>query len=247
MHAAFGKPVLTQPDFEPERWIERLFEVLINGDRRGAQAVIEDALEIGLSPADLVAELFWPAYENLDKLYRKDQLTKLCYHLGTRLLRVLVDQNAARLEATGDAHRKVFAVCGPTDADELGAQMAVDLLESNGFAMTYAGGSIPNDEVLAQLHEDQPDVLLMFASAPSDLPSIRQLIDTIREIGACDKIQIVVGGGVFNRAEGLAEEIGADLWASDPLELVDVMVHEPERRAEVNQRTVGRKRVRKAA
>ena len=69
-----------------------------------------------------------------------------------------------------------------------------------------------------------------------------ELIDTIREINATPDLQIIVGGGVFNRAEGLAEEIGADLWAQDPVELVDLMIHEPGQRATEEQRTVGRTR-----
>ena len=81
----------------------------------------------------------------------------------------------------------------------------------------------------------------MFGSGPSDLPMIREIIDTINEIGACRDLQIVVGGGVFNRAEGLAEEIGADLWAEHPLDLIDVMLEEPTRRASADQRTVGAK------
>ena len=82
----------------------------------------------------------------------------------------------------------------------------------------------------------------MFAAAPSDCPDIRQLIDTIKEIGACSETQFVVGGGVFNRAPGLAEEIGADLWATTPSELLTRLEEEPERRATEDQRTVGRTR-----
>ena len=55
-----------------------------------------------------------------------------------------------------------------------------------------------------------------------------------------------VGGGVFNRAEGLAEEIGADIWARDPEELISVMDRQRERRMSDDQRTVGRKRKIKA-
>jgi hypothetical protein len=86
----------------------------------------------------------------------------------------------------------------------------------------------------------------MFASAPGDLPNIRSLIDNVREIDACPNMQFAVGAGVFNRAEGLAEEIGADLWASSPLEMVDVLITQPARRAGSEQRTVG-KRARKPA
>jgi methanogenic corrinoid protein MtbC1 len=162
--------------------------------------------------------------------------------MGTRLLRVLVDQNAARMTSKASTGRTIFALCGPRDSDELGAQMAVDMLESAGFQVRFAGGNIANDEIMAHVNEEKPDVLLMFASGANDLPNIRALIDQLREIGACPNVQIAVGGGVFNRADGLAEEIGADLWANSPMEMVEVLVSEPARRAQEEQRTVGRKR-----
>jgi len=225
-----------------DQHVERFFEVLIHGDRPGARRIVADLERQGNTPDTLMSDLFWPAYELMERLFRNDQLTQLSYRLATRLLRVLVDQAALALEPGARLGRRVFAVCGPNDADELGAQMAVDLLEAGGFDVTYAGGAIPADEILGFVHEERPDVLLMFASAPSDLPEIRGMIDHLREINACPNLQVVVGGGVFNRADGLAEEIGADLWASDPFELVHSMTHEPERRAEPTQRTVGRTR-----
>ncbi|MCH2149994.1 MAG: hypothetical protein MK095_11230, partial [Phycisphaerales bacterium] len=84
--------------------------------------------------------------------------------------------------------------------------------------------------------------LLLFSSSAQDAPHIRVLIDTVREVGACPNMQIVVGGGIFNRAEGLAEEIGADLWATTPTELIHKINTEPDRRATPEQRTVGQSR-----
>ncbi|MEX2217259.1 MAG: cobalamin-dependent protein [Phycisphaerales bacterium] len=222
--------------------MERFFETLISGHRPAAREIVREALESGASSTRVLTDLFWPAYENVEKLFRGDQLTKLSHHLATRLLRVLVDQNAALLKRQPARGRSILAMCGPRDSDELGAQMAVDLLEQAGYEMAFAGGGIPSDETLAHIHEHQPGVLLMFASGPSDLPEMRQLIDTLHEIGACPNLQIAVGGGIFNRAEGLAEEIGADLWARTPMEMVNLLVSAPARRAEAEQRTVGRKR-----
>lgn len=227
--------------------LERFFETLISGHRPGSRQIVQEQLERGVAPERLITELFWPTYETVERLHRADQLAKLSHHMATRLLRVLVDQNAARLTFAPSRNRSILALCGPTDADELGAQMAVDLIEHGGYSVSFGGGGIANDEVLATVHETNPDVLLMFASGPSDLPNIREMIDHIREINATPNLQIVVGGGVFNRAEGLAEEIGADAWATSPLELVDVLVHESSRRAEISQRTVGRKRKLKVA
>lgn len=226
---------------------ERLFEALISGDRPAARQVVEDCLKDGVANEQLVTDLLWPVYEQIENFHRADKLTNLAHHMGTRLLRVLVDQAAQGFTQSAPRDRRIFAVCGPTDSDELGAQIAIDLLESDGYQVTFAAGGIAPDEVLAHVQQERPEVLLLFASAPSDLPGIRWLIDTIREIGACDGVQIVVGGGVFTRADGLAEEIGADLWAKHPLELLRVMTQQPERRAPAEQRTVGRNKQKRNA
>jgi hypothetical protein len=55
-------------------------------------------------------------------------------------------------------------------------------------------------------------------------------------------------GGIYKRAEGLAEEIGADLFAPDAADAVTVANNNPTRKATVDQQTVGRtRRSRKAA
>lgn len=227
--------------------IERLFDALISGDRHTSRAVLDETLMQGVAAEKILTDLFWPVYERIETFHRHDQMTTLSHHLATRLLRVLVDQTALRLRPEQKLGRRVFAVCGPTDADELAAQMAIDLLESKGFAVQFAGGGIAMDEVLARVQEQKPEHLVLFASAPQDLPEIRGLIDTLKEIGACTAslgaaadVQVVVGGGVFNRADGLAEEIGADLWANTPAELVQAMCQQPDRRACETQRTVGK-------
>ncbi len=219
---------------------ERLFEALINGDRIMARAISDNASSQGLTAEEIVSEIYWPAYENIAKLYRADQLTRLAHHMATRLLRTMVDQAVGNFTFEARNGKSVAAFCGPTDADELAAQIATDLVEQAGYEISFAGGAVATDEILGFVQDRQPDCLLIFASAPSDLPEIRELIDRMREIGACAQTQIVVGGGVFNRAEGLAEEIGADLWATDPVELVHVMTENPEQRASENQRTVGK-------
>jgi methanogenic corrinoid protein MtbC1 len=230
--------------------VEGLFDALIAGDRPLARAVIHSQAAAGMDPQSILTQVLWPTYLMLDKLHRKDQLSRLSYQLATRLLRVLVDQIAANLPLTGTGPgegRVIFTCCGPTDPDELAAQIAVDLLEAHGFTVHFAGGGIPHDELLSVLSEERPAVLLCFASAPSDLPYLRATFNALHEIGICPEMQIAVGGGVFNRAEGLAEEMGADLWVEDPLELVEVLIHDRDLRSAAGFRTVGKRRKRKSA
>jgi methanogenic corrinoid protein MtbC1 len=230
-----------------EALMEKLFEALIHGDRPKARLVVQEGERTLGSSEALIEQVFWPTYEKVEKMFREDRLTTMNHHMASRLLRVLVDQTAASLAFNTSRNRSILAFCGPSDADELGAQMAVDLLEAAGFKMNFGGGGVAADEIIARVNDAKPDVLLMFSSDAHDLPDIRLMIDRLRQIAACPNIQIAVGGGVFNRADGLAEEIGADIWASTPLEMVESLVECPEQRAEKSQQTVGKSRKRKAA
>jgi methanogenic corrinoid protein MtbC1 len=227
-----------------EMMVERLFEAAVNGNRDAAREIMQMADKAGLSPTSTLTEVLWPTHELVERLHRADQITAVAYHLATRLLRVLVDQAAARLDTSAPKTRTVFCVCGPSQGEELSAQMACDLLETAGFHVTFSGGGIPADEILAQVNERRPDVLLMFGSAAGDLPDIRTVIDSLKEIKATPHTRIVVGGGVFARAEGLAEEIGADMFVKTPGELVFKLSGMPERRA--LDRRVGDRRRRAA-
>ncbi|MCA9283783.1 MAG: cobalamin-dependent protein [Phycisphaerales bacterium] len=223
-----------------ETLIERLFQSLVSGNRVEARSLVTEAMSLEYDAETLSKHVYWPVMEMIASLYRADQITTLAHHYGTRLLRTLVDQAQANYRQKERRNRTVCMFCGPTESDELSAQLVADLAEADGYTVYFAGGGIANDEILAEVGERRPDVLLMFSSGAADAPQIRQLIDTIREIQATPNMQIVVGGGIFNRAPGLAEEIGADLWAASPQDLLEQLVSGRERRASSQQRTVGR-------
>ena len=222
--------------------LERFFNALISGDRNAARTIVDDVLEADTPAAEVLSNLFWPVLEHVQNLYRNDQLAVLPYQYATRLLCQLMDQMQLRLERIEPNGSKVLVVCGEEQSEELAGQMAADLLESGGYEVYFAGGGVANDEIVEQLAALNADKLVVFGARPQTVPATRLLIDRLHDIGACPSLQIVVGGGVFNRADGLAEEIGADLWAHDPLDLLDTMLDEPDRRMAEDQRTVGRRR-----
>jgi methanogenic corrinoid protein MtbC1 len=222
--------------------MERFFTSLISGNRPGAREIVDEVLESECSAELIISNLFWPALQQVQNLFRNDQLSELGRHYATRLLRQLVDQMQLRLVQGERRGITAMLVSGDDDSEELAAQMAADLLEADGYTVYYPGGGIANDELVEQLGEIRADKLIIFAAVPATVPYTRMLIDRLHDLNVAPKLQIVVGGGVFNRAEGLAEEIGADLWANSPSELVTALNEQGQRRMTSDQRTVGRKR-----
>ena len=222
--------------------LERFFTALISGERNDARAVVNELIDADCPAENIMGNLFWPTLERIQELHRNDQMSELAHHYATRLMRTLADQMQLRLTVNEPRNRKALVVCGPEESEELGAQMVSDLLEADGYDVYFVGGGVANDELVSQIGQIGVDVLVVFGVVPSTVPFTRLLIDRLHEIGLSPNVQLAVGGGVFNRAEGLAEEIGADLWAYSPDELVLALAEEPERRMTPDQRTVGRKR-----
>ena len=221
---------------------------LLAGERDACRKIIQSALEGGESAHTLLTQLIWPIMEHVQALYREDRISVSSLNLATRLNRSIADQLCSALERNPSNGRKVLIFCGDDEPEELGGQICADLFEADGYDVRFAGGGVPEDEVLKLLGEFRPDLLVMFGTLPSGVPAVRKLIDYLREVNSCPNLQVMCCGGIYKRAEGLAEEIGADLYAPDAQEAVRIAGRHPDRKATVDQQTVGRtRRIRKAA
>ncbi len=195
--------------------VQRYLKPLLEGDRVQCRQVIEHALFEGASAYELMTELLWPVMELVQSHYREDRISQSTLNLATRLNRSITDQVSSRLERRPCNGRKTLIFCGSDEPEELGGQITADLFEADGWEARFAGGGVPDDEVLKLIGEYRPHLLVMFGTLPSGVPSVRKLIDYLREVNSCPDMQIMCCGGIYKRAEGLAEEIGADLYAPD--------------------------------
>ncbi len=225
-----------------ESLLERFVEPLFAGDRSGARAIVAEAFEEGLTAEEILMQVIWPTMEKIQGMYRADRINTGVHHMAARLLRMLTDQLTLRLPRAERNGRSMLVVCSPGEPEELGAQITTDIAEAHGWTVHFAGGGVPNDEIVGWIGQLQPQVLLVYGTVPSGAPMVRQLIDLLHDVGIAPKLQIMCSGGVFNRAEGLAEEIGSDLFAADPIEALKMLDLYPNKRATAEQQTVGRKR-----
>jgi methanogenic corrinoid protein MtbC1 len=203
-----------------ESIVETLLPSLLAGDRSAVRTLVSRALGSGISAEDFTEQVAWPIHEALHKLHRHDQIERISFNYATRLLRQVVDQMQLAYSRAERNGKCVTLFCGSGENEDLGGQMAADLLEAAGFAVQFAGGGVASDEILEETSRRRPDFLVLFASSASDAPGIRSVIDRVREVGATPDMEIAVGGGVFNRADGLAEAVGATRNARTPLDLV---------------------------
>jgi methanogenic corrinoid protein MtbC1 len=193
--------------------ITRYLEPLLRGDRKSCRVVIEETLQKGIPANSVYIHLIWPVMVEVERLLRSDKISLVQEHLATRINRTIVDQLQNKLPRRPVRNKKIAVCCAAEELQELGAQIVTDLFESDGWEVRFLGGGLTNDDVFAFIHEYAPDILLIYGTNPKQAPDIRRLIDKIRGVNAWPNMRIMVSGGLFNRAEGLWEEIGADAFA----------------------------------
>lgn len=220
-------------------------EYLFAGKRCEARELMERTLDRGVGARKLIEYVIWPAMEQVEKLHGKGRVNGLMEHMATRINRMMADQLQAHFARPPKNGMRMVVSCGDGEVEELGAQMTADLFEAEGWSIWFLGAGVPNDEILELLAKVQPEILCVYGTRSSGVPNVRRLMDMIREVGAWDQMQTLVVGGIFKRAAGLDEEIGADLYAPDVKGALKVVEDHPVRIPKPDVPQPGRRRKRK--
>jgi len=202
--------------------LDKYVESLLSGNRNAARDIVRKLISTGVKAHDIYRHIFFPAMEKIDTLYREDNISMLIRNLATRINRFLTDQVQAQLMPKQSVGKTAVILCAESETEELGGQMCTDLLEAEGWSCFFIGGGVAEDEVTEFLGTIQPNMLIVYGSSPSGVPRTRQLIHRVRDIGMCPLMNILLTGGIFNRVEGLWEELQADMYASDPVQVAEM-------------------------
>ena len=227
-----------------ENILARYLKPLLIGDRKACRCVIEEALQSGIPANSVYINIIWPIMVEIEKLLRQDKITPVQEHLATRVNRTIVDQLQNKLPRRPRKNKKMAVCCAQDELQELGAQMMTDLFESNGWDVRFLGGGLTNDDILAFINEYSPSILLIYGTAPKQAPDVRRLIDTIKSVNAWPDMRIMVSGGLFNRAEGLWQEMEADLYAATAVDALQAASNDSPS-APREQRTINRRKKRR--
>lgn len=230
-----------------EIFLAKYLDSLLQGDRGCCRAVVEELLQSGVPANSVYSDLIWPIMVEIDKLDRADKINPVQEHLATRINRTIVNQLQNKLPRRQERRKKVVICSAANEAGELGAQMMADLFESDGWQVRLLGGGLTNDDLLEFINQYCPDILLMYGATAPEAPGIRRLIDTIRGINAWPSMRIMLSGGLFNRAEGLWEEIGGDMFAATVAEALYLAADDEALARARPNRTIKRRRKRQPA
>jgi len=203
-----------------EPLLTRYMQPLLAGRRAECFTLIADAIDRGYDAGQVAYDVVWPALAQVERLYRDDRVDRAIDNMACRINRTVTDQLQTHLPKRLPNGKRIIITAADEPREEIGAQMLADLLQSDGWDVYLLGAGVPHDELLRLVGQLCPTVLLIYGTQPPEVPGVRRLVELIREIGVCPTMNIVASGGVFNRVDGLWQEVGADVFAELPRQVV---------------------------
>ncbi len=196
-------------------------QALLRGERAIASGLILQAVQAGVSVKDIYLHVFQPTQHEIGRLWQMNKITVAQEHYCTAATQFVMSQLYAQILSTKKTGQKLMAACVGDELHELGVRMVADLFELEGWQTHYLGANTPTVSILQTLKERKPDLLAVSATMTYHLPSVAELIESIRASNGIGHIPILVGGYPFNVAADLWRQVGADGSARDAQEAVE--------------------------
>jgi MerR family transcriptional regulator, light-induced transcriptional regulator len=209
---------------------ERAFAAaLIAGDEVAAETTIREAMDAGITTAEIDEKIITPALWLMGELWERGEISVADEHLATEIaMRVLaLQREAERVAEARRAHRVMLA----TPAGErhvVALRMVSNLLSGAGYWIVMLGADVPAEALVASVLRHRPDVICMSATMPM---VSGQVLESIAQVQAAwPRAQFVIGGRGLSSQLRSQAGIGICQRVSDVVEAVDARV----KRAELN-------------
>ncbi len=194
---------------------------LLTANRPLAVALIVDAADAGTLVQDLYLHVIQPVQHEIGRLWQVRQISIAQEHYATAVAQLVMSLLYPRVVRTPKTGRRLVAACVGADLHEIGVRMVSDSFELAGWDAYYVGACAPTPALIDALEAHKPDVLAVSVTLAIHLPELRGLVRAVRESPHA-RTPILVGGAPFRRNADLWRRYGADAYAEDAVQAVEV-------------------------
>lgn len=193
---------------------------LRNGDEAAAHSVISEAQSACVDATAIYLKVFAPSMVTIGELWEQNELSVAEEHLATEITERLIGQlspSFSAQQAVGQPGRVVMG-CVAGERHVLGLRMLADVFRQQGWRVLYLGADVPNQDWTRLVMRFDADLVAISACAERHETLLRDLIRELR--AASPQLEVLIGGGCFDRDQELWRKVGATQHHPDALTAV---------------------------
>lgn len=197
--------------------MDNLYQAIFKGMAPLAKTAVQESLNNGKTPQDIIDESMIPAMEAIGQEFEAGRVFVPNLLLSARAMKSALDILKPLMMA-GQTSTIGTVVIGTVKGDlhDIGKNLVASMLEGRGFKVINLGTDVSKERFIEAAKENNADIICLSALLTTTMDYMKEVVDAVRAEGM--DVKIMVGGAPLN-AE-FAAGIGADGYSSNANEAV---------------------------
>lgn len=197
-----------------------IIDAVLDGDSRGVPGLCQEALDAGVSAADILKNGLLAGMGEVGVLFKSGEMFVPEVLVSAKALQSGVDYLSPYLKETGvEAIGRVVTATVEGDLHDIGIKLVGMMLEGAGFEVINIGIDQSAQRIIEKVREFKPNILALSAMLTTTMGKMGEVTDLLKEEGLYEEVPVMVGGAPLTPT--FAEKIGAH-YSSDATSAVTV-------------------------
>lgn len=199
--------------------MDNLYEAVFKGLAPVAKTAVQEALDAGKSPQQIIDDSMIPAMEAIGQAFESGQAFVPNLLLSARAMKAALDilKPLMMAETTTTLGTVVIGTV-KGDLHDIGKNLVASMLEGRGFKVINLGADVSKERFVEAARENNADIVAMSALLTTTMDYMKDVVDAVKESGL--KVKTMIGGAPITA--DFAKQIGADGYSTNANEAVSV-------------------------
>jgi 5-methyltetrahydrofolate--homocysteine methyltransferase len=194
--------------------LDDLRQSVITGDASAAEALTRQALAEGTPAEAVLRQGLIDAMTRVGRSFEQGEYFVPDMLIAARAMkRALQLLRPALVQANVQALGTIVIGTVQGDLHDVGKNLVATMMEGAGFEVVDLGADVPPAAFVDAVRQHRPALVGLSALLTTTMSKMKATIVALGAAGLRDQVKVMVGGAPVT--EGFAQEIGADLYASD--------------------------------
>jgi MerR family transcriptional regulator, light-induced transcriptional regulator len=175
-----------------EQVSENYLQGLLAGDFEAASAAVAKLLSAKISLLDIYIKVLAPAMVKVGELWCASKINVAQEHLATQITFGQMEKLKLMHAISRPARYRVMVSCVEGELHSLGAKMAADLFQLEGWSVDFLGPDVPTRALIDMVSARRPDLLGLSVTIEANLRSLGVLVRGLMTLA--DRPKLILGG-----------------------------------------------------
>jgi 5-methyltetrahydrofolate--homocysteine methyltransferase len=189
--------------------LQALYTAVLEGNAPAAKAAVQQALDEGVNPEELLQKYMIPAMDEVGRLFEANEYFVPELLISARAMKGALELIRPKLVETGAKPvGKVVIGTVRGDLHDIGKNLVAAMLEGGGFEVIDLGVDVSPEKFVETAKEKGAEIIAMSALLTTTMPGMKTTVEAVEKAGLKGKVKTMIGGAPVTQR--YADEIQAD-------------------------------------